>query len=439
MKPRAFLVVFLLAAAAGLLFSGLSTYDFVQHLDRQLHGIHCSFIPGLGSLDATGSSGCSAALMSPYSSVLRRSVWGGIPISLGGMTVFAFLVFQGLALLYRRLQFGPQATKLLFLLTLVPVLTSVLMGTIAATELGSFCKVCVGIYVASFVASAAALVGWRTAVAQHRRRSLDQEPPVQADEQEESTPPGTDADEGWTRDLYPRQVQPAYLAAAALLGLFVLVPTLAYLLLVPDSSGYVGSCGRLQKSEDPYGVMVPMDDNTGGASIIEVLDPLCPACRGFERRFQASGLAEGAHRQALLFPLDSTCNWMIDSELHPGACVVSEAVLCAGDRAREVVAWAFEEQEAIRTAATEDPKGALRMVRERFPEFGSCVGSSKARSRLNRSLRWAVSNQLPLLMPQVFVNGVKLCDEDTDLGLEYTLSRLLDADFTLPAEEEASR
>ena len=55
MKPRAFLVVFLLASAAGLLFSGLSTYDFIQHLDRQLHGIHCSFIPGLGGLDATGS------------------------------------------------------------------------------------------------------------------------------------------------------------------------------------------------------------------------------------------------------------------------------------------------------------------------------------------------------------------------------------------------
>ena len=27
---------------------------------------------------------------------------------------------------------------------------------------------------------------------------------------------------------------------------------------------------------------------------------------------------------------------------------------------------------------------------------------------------------------QLYVNGVKLCDEDTDLGMEYALTRLLD-------------
>ena len=37
---------------------------------------------------------------------------------------------------------------------------------------------------------------------------------------------------------------------------------------------------------------------------------------------------------------------------------------------------------------------------------------------MNKSMRWAVTNQLPVMMPQVFVNGVKLCDEDTDLGLD---------------------
>ena len=41
-------------------------------------------------------------------------------------------------------------------------------------------------------------------------------------------------------------------------------------------------------------------------------------------------------------------------------------------------------------------------------------------------MRWAVANQLPVMMPQVFVDGVKLCDEDTDLGLDYALKRLLE-------------
>jgi len=40
-------------------------------------------------------------------------------------------------------------------------------------------------------------------------------------------------------------------------------------------------------------------------------------------------------------------------------------------------------------------------------------------------MRWAVSNQLPVMMPQVFIDGDKLCDEDTDLGLDYALARML--------------
>ena len=51
MRPPAWLVVVLLGALAGLVFAGVSTYDFVQHLDRQVHSLHCSFIPGAGARD----------------------------------------------------------------------------------------------------------------------------------------------------------------------------------------------------------------------------------------------------------------------------------------------------------------------------------------------------------------------------------------------------
>jgi hypothetical protein len=44
---------------------------------------------------------------------------------------------------------------------------------------------------------------------------------------------------------------------------------------------------------------------------------------------------------------------------------------------------------------------------------------------LAQSLRWAVRNQVPVLTPQFYVAGKRLCDEDTDLGLEYTLTRML--------------
>src|SRR3569623_1082304 len=85
MRPPTWLVVVLVGAVLGLVFAGVSTYDFVQHLDRQVHSLHCSFIPGVTHSDPT--SGCQVAMMSPYSSIFRTHVWGGIPISLGAMSV----------------------------------------------------------------------------------------------------------------------------------------------------------------------------------------------------------------------------------------------------------------------------------------------------------------------------------------------------------------
>jgi hypothetical protein len=54
-----------------------------------------------------------------------------------------------------------------------------------------------------------------------------------------------------------------------------------------------------------------------------------------------------------------------------------------------------------------------------------CLGGPQVRNKLTRSLRWAVANALPVLTPQLFVNNKRVCDEDTDLGLDYTLKRLL--------------
>jgi hypothetical protein len=214
--------------------------------------------------------------------------------------------------------------------------------------------------------------------------------------------------------------------------------------MAPDHARFIGTCEGLLHPEDSYGVMVRIERAASkGAPVTEVLDPLCPACRAFEQRLAASGLAGALDRKAVLFPLDNTCNWMVTEATHPGACTVSEAVLCAGDKAPDVIAWAFDEQDRIRDETRADPGAAARIVKQRFPELASCVGSPDARSRLNKSMRWIVANNIRVLTPQVFVGNVKLCDEDVDLGLEYTLSNMLDrhargALATVPLEKPAA-
>ena len=429
MRPGPWLVLVLAGALVGLLFAGVSTYDFTQHLDRQVHSVHCSFIPGIGR--ELGGSGCQAAMLSTYSSLLRDSVWGGIPISLPAMAVFAFLLFLAADITLARRQADPRATGLLALAAGVPALTSVVMATISIVELGTVCKLCVGIYVASAACLTGALVTWRRAVGDPGAAPAP--PPRAAERPDEpaftgvaavSAPPSPPPP---TRQAVAR-VSNQYLAAMIAAGIaFVAIPVVLYGALAPDHRGFVGTCEALPAPDDTYGVMVPLGRAAPDAvPAIEILDPLCPACRAFEDRLDASGLRDELARRALLFPLDSTCNWMVDEPIHPGACAISEAVLCAGDRAGEVLAWAFAEQDAIRKAAEADGGAAARMAGARFPELAGCIGSPGVRSKLNKSLRWAVTNRISVLTPQLYIGGVKLCDEDVDLGLDYMLGAMID-------------
>jgi uncharacterized membrane protein len=412
MRPHPLTIVVAAGALLGFSFAAVSTYDFVAHLDRQVHGIHCSFLPGVGTVDASGATGCHVTMMSPYSSVLRQSIWGGIPISLPAMAVFGFLLFWAGALVFLRRQDDQRATGFLALASVLPLLASLVMGVIAFTELDAACKQCIGIYVASLMAFGGALGLWMRA----------RKPPFQA---YGGSQPDTHAD---TVAAPAAPMGMGALAGAFALGVaMVTLSTVAYAAAAPDYSHYVGACGSLDQPNPPKGVLVPMGATPAGTSTtIEILDPLCPACRAFERRVSASGLADALSRRAVLFPLDSECNWMVDRPIHAGACAVSEALLCAEGRHEEVLTWAFDHQEEIREAAERDPTAAERMVAQRFPELARCVGRPAVRARLNRGLRWAVDNKLPVLTPQLYVDGVRLCDEDGDLGLDYALAHMLE-------------
>ncbi len=492
MVTRILSLLVAIAAALGFAFSAVSTSDFAAHLDRQVHGIHCSFVPGADTPDVSGSSGCHATLMSPYSSILRDTVWGGIPVSLPSMAVFAYLFVCALALAFLRKDGEPRAAGYQVLAWGLPLSTSVVFGYLSLHELGAACKLCIGIYSASTVGFGLALATFFAARSSARSSALlsagdvddlgvaethldervidarsDRGLPATQLERNEFDPAkmeGADADRtlddsdatvgeaparkvrlatasemdrriraGDTnrrRDREPARPRStvtsfAALGAAFFLGIaFVVIPVIAYAASAPDFDRFVGACGTLLHPEDDGHVFVGLGPQTRPITMLEVLDPLCPSCRGFERRFSEHPAAEQVSRRVLLFPLDNECNWMVDRALHPGACAVSEAVLCAEEDAEEVLGWAFDHQEEIREAAEHDASAARAMVEARFPSLSSCLGSANVRAELNRSLRWAVSNQLPVLTPQVYVNQTRICDEDTDLGLDYVLTRL---------------
>ena len=267
MRPRIPLVVFLLGALAGIMFSTISAGDFAQHLDRQVHSIHCSILPG-GAADVSGTSGCHVALMSPYSSFFTGLVWGGIPVALPGIALFAFFVYRGVALWLGGRQSDPTAVKFLVGISVVPLITSVVFGGIAVVELDALCKTCMGIYLSSLVCFGASLAMlWQF---RRPRYALD----------DDDLPEDPD---GSVDEVAPLDPIRHHLTGLAESGVFVALPLIAYVALAPDHGVYAGKCGQLFEVEDPYAVMVPIGQQTSGAEAIEVFDPLCPACAGSDQ------------------------------------------------------------------------------------------------------------------------------------------------------------
>src|SRR5688572_13951718 len=228
MRPPAWLVVVLVGALAGLVFAGISTYDFVQHLDRQVHSIHCSFIPGTSA--EPGASGCQVAMMSPYSSVFRQTVWGGIPISLPAMAVFAFIGFFALDLLLSRRKHDPRATGFLALACALPAVTSIAMLIVSLTKLGTTCKLCIGVYMASALCLTGAIVLWRQAVRLANAGAV-----------------GTSRD-GARLEVAVESPPTSYGFLGAMFGAgvaFVALPVLLYIVAAPDHDKFIGTCDAL--------------------------------------------------------------------------------------------------------------------------------------------------------------------------------------------------
>ncbi len=149
----------LVAALLGLTFGGLSSLDYIQHLDRQVHDVHCSYVPGLGA-EQSADNACRVAMYSPYAALFRDHFWGGVPIALFAVGAFGFFAAFAFYLLLAGRSAPRRALLFLAVFAVTPLLASVLMGTISALKLGHFCKTCVGIYASSAVLAAGAIAAW---------------------------------------------------------------------------------------------------------------------------------------------------------------------------------------------------------------------------------------------------------------------------------------
>jgi hypothetical protein len=400
---RRLALVATLAAALGFVFAAYSTSDYGAQLDRQVHAVHCSFIPGL-PVSTDGDNPCKAALFSTYSAILRGTFWGGVPISLFAMGAFAFFFAFGAYLSMARVHVAKRAHAFFATMTLTPLGASIVMFMVTVLRLHGFCKLCVGIYVSSLVLAVSAVLAW---IASDRGRQPD------------ARGGGADAARaggGWGA--------PALWLVG--LGVASAMPALAYVASLPDYRPFLDKCGKLAVTSDAHHSLLKLPTAHPTRRVVLFEDPLCPTCRSFHERLVDEGVFERLDVTLVMFPLDSDCNWMLDRSLHPGACLMAKAVLCGGDdKARPILEWAYDRQDELERAGKEGPQALLAKITERWGSgVTECVGGPAVAARLNHNLHFAANNHITISTPQMFLGDQRICDEDTDLGMKYTLAQL---------------
>jgi uncharacterized membrane protein len=412
----------LFASLLGLIFAGLSSLDYTKHLDRQVHDIHCSYVPGLAA-ETSPDNACRVAMYSPFAALFRDRYWGGVPISLFAVGAFSFFAAFSLYLLLAGRDARPRALAFLAICGATPLLVSLLMAAISALKLGHFCKTCVGIYVSSALLAAASIAALIQA-----RRDADLQRARAASDAAIRPEGHRSAPDVRPSGAAPEETPWFFVAGWAVgLALFTVTPALIYVSALPNVSAYITGCGKLEKPTEPNNALlrVKMPGATQPATLF--VDPLCPTCKAFHQRLATEGLLDQLDITLVLFPLDSECNWMLDRPVHPGACIVSRAILCSEARPLQALEWAYDHQEEILEAAKSGAGlvNVRAMIHDRFPGIDACMDAKETSLRQTRMLRYIVNNHLQVSTPQLFLGETRLCDEDTDMGLSYTMRKLL--------------
>jgi hypothetical protein len=179
-------------------------------------------------------------------------------------------------------------------------------------------------------------------------------------------------------------------------------------------------------ASDPHHGLLKIPTAHPLRAVVLFEDPLCPTCKAFHERLVDEGIFDRLDVTMAMFPLDSDCNWMVDRALHPGACVMAKAVLCGGnEKARAILEWAYDQQEALSAMGKQGGSALAAAIERRWGNaVAACAAGKQVGIQLNQELHFAANNHIPVSTPQMFLGATRICDEDTDLGLDYTLAQL---------------
>ncbi len=378
------------SALALLSSSGLWVSDLLtrEHIDLKLGDTADSGVCGASELFS-----CKAAAASEYGSLTWQTSSGlvELPIAAVGeayyLTALLTLIAAGLSLglgARRREELGAKAGAAVDALagaSALSALYSLFLGGVSALKLGTFCPLCLWLYVVN-VSSFTLLWGAR---------------------------PKEGRAAAWGR---------AWRGAWGRLGLWLLTALMGASLLAAQGAYAhrfaVAHKAAKARAAAPEHIAVepgssPQRGDSTAAVVVEFSDFECPFCRRFAKQLkeaQEELAEEGRYQFSYVFkhyPLSTSCNPYAARDMHPRACHAAAAAVCAEEQGRfwEMHDLLFKGQGALED---EHLAGYAREAGLDLDAFGACLASDRPQRRISADIR--AGRQAKLRgTPGFYVNG----------------------------------
>jgi len=371
----------IVAAGIGL---GICLYLFSFHtalLRGEIKdGVLCSTASGLG---------CHSVAASPYSVVL------GLPLASWGAIFYSALLILGIGGVIFRRDCGHAYLRWAFWLAVAGFAIDLFLAHTMIFRLRAVCWLCLATYIINLavITSLAASV-WR-----------EPKPKISLI----AIFPGTNDARG--ADRYYRNVIKSLLVGCAVIAA---VAGIAGTQFVAQS--LTGSDReRLARIKDNLSRQKPklievekrpfMGSAAAKLTVVEFSDFLCPYCAKASTYLKLS--ETGKHDKARLvfrhYPLDKSCNRIVSSDIHPGACLLAEGAVCAAEQDRfwEYHDMAFETTGSITQPAVHNIAANIGLD---LNAFKSCLESGRGlevvKEDIEAGIRAGVS-----ATPTLFING----------------------------------
>ena len=309
-------------------------------------------------------------MMSPYSSFFREQLWGGIPVSLWSLAVFAFLAYRGGPPPVARAGDLRARRRCCSSPSLLPVAMSVVYGALSVAKLDALCKVCIGIYAASAIClrRRAARTPREGGDLPRRRRALRPRASRRARASSWRSPSRTSL-------LAPR----------------------------PDPKASLLGCGSLVRAEDTAGVDDPALPERRRRLRRRGARPALPLLQGLRRAARGERARRPPRPPGRAVPARLHLQLDGDRGDPPRRLRRQRGRALRRGRGRPArrtppppapsCSWAFARQARAPRPRREPTSAALRAEIEReFPAVKGCLGGALVKSKLTKSLRWAVAN-----------------------------------------------